>query len=482
MLVLIALLLAACSSSAPAARTWGAGAEAWTTAFTAADPLVSAPFYDPHVLFEMHGFLGEGYGMQGLVAAATDPDRLTSSAYSTNLAVPPFLSRGGAVLQTQDEIGAAWVMSIGPSGVERQSWTGSTAAARTGLPGLVDDAVFQDLPDRYVQAWRSRDDDALASVYARHAVVVDTLAGVQLVGVDEIGRALRSAGGSAPQPWLLSGARLTALPGREDAAVYVDGWAQEGYAWDRLLLVLEAETSDGCTGQVAAVLDLDDGMVVRDERFHRLDAVRRCLRTAVEDAGWWSPPAAPLPRAASAELVEVPGRLRTTVIGGDGRTAAVLLWAAGRFADAGLPPPTAPSTLVVSADPRVCLSKGHRSSALVVELCGAGGEVCADTACTSLTVDARAGALHQLGHLWLDRRTQDPAGCPATSGPPGRPECLDPPVVEEVERDVAVLVWGLMDEDWTSPGLSGRTCDDLATAFRRLTGTAPMQRCDASGR
>jgi hypothetical protein len=473
--LLIALAATACSASEPRPAPWGARAEAWMAAFTTADPLVSQPFYDDGVLLEMHGLLVEGFRVQGVVAAATESQRLTSSAYSMDLAAPAFLSRDGAVLQTQDDTGVAWVLRLGPSGVERQSWAGSAASARDFLPTLVDEAVFRQVPDLFLRAWAERDADAAASLYAPSATVVDSLAGVRLDGAERIGGAVRGAAELGPSA--LSGARLTTLPGRDDDAVYVDGWALAGEPWDRVVLVLEAQLADGCTGAVAVVLDLQQGAVVRDERFYRLDAVRQCLPD-VDDDGWWSRTAAPPPAPARAEVVAVPGRLRTSVIGGDERTAGLLLWASGRFAAAALPPPAVASTLVVSPDPGWCLTAGHRSSDLVLELCGAGRAVCADRECTSFTTQARLSALHQLGHQWLDRRQPEEQGCPALADRPGRAACVDPPLDHAAERDVDVVVWGLMDERWVSSRLDGLACPDLVGRFHELTGTAPLQRCE----
>jgi hypothetical protein len=433
-LLLLAALVAACSTSGSDAEPWGAQAAAWTEAFTGTEQALSVPFYDADVLVQMRTS-GEGYGIQGLLAIA---GREGLSADSMAPRRPPFLSRDGVVLQTLGDFDAAWVLRIGRTGIVRQSWAGSAAGARGGLPAhLVDEAVFRDLPARYLQAWRDQDVAAAASVYAPDATVVDSLRRVHLDGAADIATAVEGPGQATLQPWLTE-ARLDVLPSGTEDAVYVDGWLGEADPWVRLLLVLRTTITAGCEGHVAAELGLAGGTVVQEERYYRLDDVRRCLAGSLADEGWWSVTTIPQPRTATSRVVEVPGRLLTRLVGGDERSEALLLWAAGRFASAGLPPPMTATTWVASTDPGWCFTTGHRSSEDVLEVCGAGEDLCSDDGCVSWTAEARAAVLHQLGHLWVDERATVPRGCPAVSGRPAPPECADPPLDEAAERDAGV--------------------------------------------
>ena len=89
-------------------------------------------------------------------------------------------------------------------------------------------------------------------------------------------------------------------------------------------------------------LDLDEQKrITHEERFHRIDALRRCLPTEDLPTGWWDEGADPQDaRHPDHQLGERP-HPRIAIWNGDARVDPIVEWARMRFASLGLPPPKA---------------------------------------------------------------------------------------------------------------------------------------------
>jgi hypothetical protein len=160
----------------------------------------------------------------------------------------------------------------------------------------------------------------------------------------------------------------------------------------------------------------------------------------------------------------------------DAAVLALLRWAYGRFAEAGLPAPAAPFAWVEKDDMAACLAAPHRVHDLFLTICTTRAPTCDDQTCARSSPWARAALLHELGHRWVDRHSPPANACPTVARfvPPAG--CVPLPLDEKAERSADLVAWGLMDRPWLPARLTGASCTQLAREFRQLTGTMPLQR------
>ena len=127
------------------------------------------------------------------------------------------------------------------------------------------------------EAWASGDPDRVGDLYADGAVLRDSIAGITVNGA----AAIAALGGVPADQGGLPGAALRAFSDNTDAS-FINGPSQ-------FVLLLDVGDEGSCPGPVAVVLDLDEqGLITHEERYHRIDALRRCLPADDRPTGWWS--------------------------------------------------------------------------------------------------------------------------------------------------------------------------------------------------
>jgi branched-subunit amino acid transport protein len=388
--------------------------------------------------------------------------------------------RGALVQQHQDYLAGfgrpanvVQLREYGPTGVERQR----TAVAirdlqrHAGASQMADHQAFEQLAHRYVSVWAGDQDRvAIASLYAADAEVRDEVVGATLRGREDIARAVASGEGS------LTGTRaLHPVPGSRDPAIYLD--ARPPSAVSSLVLVQGPTAGAWCPDTVAVQLQLAEGLIVGERRFHDLPSARRCHDDLPD--GWWS------------SLVPVePVDTRTGTLLADGRAVPLLnsvpeldellAWARGRFEASGLGAPAIRSITFAGASGR-CAGIGGSVEAdadgVDVLLCLDGSSACVGPDCASFSVYARSTVLHELAHAWdltrLDDRTRRAflalRGLETWNGDRSVPW-------EErgAEQAAEILMWGLLEAPPPLPRLDGMPCEDALAGYRLLTGRPPL--------
>ena len=488
-------LLASAGCTADAGPAWAHSAEDWAAAFEATwatGATNAARFYAPDVDFDHAGVSGlEGTGVAELAQAIRNeiPLRDLDDHVVTTPSDQVYLATTGlihpVILTADDLIPMAYVEQVGPSGITDELFARSPdgpseiAAAREMLAG-------------YVTAWGSGQPTAVGALYSPEATVVDSLAGVTAAGPAAIAAlaAQPAEGGGLP------GASLPGLPiGGADAtyyagapAAYSNGsFAEAG----NNAIVLLLDVAGDCPGRVGVHLRLGASQrIVSEERFHRIDAVRRCLPPEQLPHGWWQsatlPALPPVHRTSSLPV----GRHLIAVWTSGERPEGLFRWALQRFADAGLPPPLPNSVAFLPDIPDAWQAYGFATGSnapdLGVPLDNLGA--CVEPDCPA-RVAAKHATLHELAHLWL---TPPYFGIPTWSPTDQRGRLWarglglawgGPDLSWEQragERAAEVLAWGLMDEPFTADARLGPvSCGELAADFTALTYSTPDPRACA---
>jgi branched-subunit amino acid transport protein len=388
--------------------------------------------------------------------------------------------QGALVQQGQDHLagfgGPANVVQLreyGPAGVEhlRTSVAIRDLQRRPGAGADRGSVELEELVERYVSAWSgARDGVAIATLYAADAELRDEVAGLVLRGREEIARAVASEAVTVAGPRLLQH-----VTGTDDPAIYLD--ARTPSSTSSLVLVHGPAAGAWCPGTVAVQLDLDDGLIVRERRFHDLPSARRCLDDLPD--GWWTSlaPLEPADVQTGTLLVEeheVP--LLNSVPELDG----LLTWALGRFETAGVGAPALGSVTFAGGSGR-CTGLGGSVEADAegarVLLCLDRGSACVGTDCTAFTMYARSTVLHELAHAWELTRLDEPTrqafltlrGLEVWKG------SRDVVWAQRgVEQAAEIVMWGLLEAPVPLPRLDRPACDDLLRAYQLLTGRPPL--------
>ena len=299
-------LLVGCS---PPEQPWAAPAEDFFAGFHEAQRTGlsnAAPFYAPDVSVDMRGCRGVAGMTQGRAAWVPEMRDSWMDMLQTPGSMvadePVYLSLGGAVDPVRlddgwdERFSTAYVYTVSGSGITSQSWQGSVLLG--DIYDVLNPATFTGWVDGYVAAWSSGEPAAVGALYAEGAVVRDTMAGLRLEGATAIGAAASgpASGGALPA------AVLHTIPEDGGPAAYATGdpWV------NRRVLLLTVDDGGGCPGEMAVAVWLDgEDRIVREERYHRVDALRRCSDPEALPAGWW-------------DAVTVPGppRIRKTGAGG----------------------------------------------------------------------------------------------------------------------------------------------------------------------
>jgi hypothetical protein len=330
---------------------------------------------------------------------------------------------------------------------------------------------LEQLARRYVATWSHGDADAVATLYAGGAELRDDVAGLALRGRRAITEAVTGSS-TDPSAELV----LLDLPGSDEPALYLDD--RRPSAVSSLVLVHGSATRGGCPGTVAVQLDLLDGLIAGERRFHDLPSARRCLDDLPD--GWWSslPAAGPVDVRSGTRLVA--GR-PVALLNSSPELDRLLAWAFRRFDVAGLRPPSVGSITFASGSGRCTGIAGRvRSDAdgAHVLLCLDPASACVGEDCATFTFHAQATALHELAHAWdstwLDEPTRQ-----AFLELRGLEDWRGRGVAWEergVEQAAEILMWGLLEAARPLPRLHGPSCDELLAGYRLLTDGIPDHR------
>jgi branched-subunit amino acid transport protein len=386
--------------------------------------------------------------------------------------------KGALVQQRQDYLAGlgspAHVVQLreyGPDGIESLRTSVAIQDLRR-RPGAGDHDGFGELEAlarRYVAAWSTGRGDAVVALYTAGAELRDEVAGVALRGRRSI------AGWTDTKDEPSTALVLHDLPGSDEPAIYLDG--RRPSTTSSLVLVHGSRTKQRCPGTIAVQLELLDGLIARERRFHDVPSARRCLDDL--PAGWWSSLATIGPVDVPTGSMLVAGRpvmLQNSTVELD----RLLRWAFGRFERAGLRAPAVDTVTFASGSGRCAGIAGRierEADGAHVLLCLDPGSACTGRRCASFTFQARATVLHELAHAWeltwldepmrqafLDRR-----GLEVWDGRRDVPWAR-----RGAEQAAEILMWGLLETPVPLPRLHEPTCEDLLIGYRTLADGWPI--------
>jgi branched-subunit amino acid transport protein len=385
---------------------------------------------------------------------------------------------GALVQQRQDHLAGlgapahvVQVREYGPDGIEHLR----TSVAIRDLqrrPGGGDRDGFdriEELARRYAGTWSGGSADEVAALYTAGAQVRDEVTGLALRGRRAIADAV-AATPDEPAHDLV----LHAVPGSDEPAIYLDD--RRPSATSSLVLVHGPRAGPRCPGTVAVHLELHDGRIAHERRFHDPPSARRCLDDL--PAGWWSSLAVvgPLDVPSGRMLVD---RRPVRLLNSTPELDRLLTWGFQRFETAGLRPPSVGSVTFASGSSRCAGIAGRVEPAAEgahVLLCLDPTAACVGGDCATFTFHARTTVLHELAHAWdltwLDGQTRqaflDGAGLEAWYGH------RDVPWADRgVEQAAEILMWGLLETPSPLPRLHRPSCESLLAAYRTLTDALP---------
>lgn len=495
--------------SGPAAQVvqdpvWASSAEAYTAAWSAANAVGftnGAPFWAPTARVDMRELNGfEGTGRPAIVQNDRDSmqrtprliygfDQTDASIAGIGSTEPIYLSREG-VVEVTDVRDTDWhyanVSTITSRGVEQLM----NAPSLAGAPEYCDvpASAIDPLVDGYVSAWASGDPVRIGDLYAEDAVLRDSLTDISAdsaAAIAQMGAATAAEGG-------LPGAVVREFPGQGLRAYFINGPFRKGPdPVDQLVLLLDVGAEGGCPGPVAVVLDLDaQKRITREERYHRIDAARRCLPADDQPTGWWDQ--ARIPVTPDIRITGwLPAQVHDIAIWNGGPQADPIIdWARSRFTSVGLPAPEPTSVTFltpVQGDRWDAFGFLTGSTAPDLGLPFTGPEACPDGPPCQWSAAVRAATLHEFAHLWLappkyagraryDFTSKQVAAFLEANDLTWHDPDL-PWAQQGNELAAETLTWGLMDQPYTvDPRLGPLTCEQLSTDFQTLTGALPDPR------
>lgn len=468
-------LMVGCS---PPEQPWAARAEDFFAAFHEAQGTGvtnAALFYAEDVDVDMRSESGWRYtgraarvqAMRDSWLASADPDSLGVTAEE-----PIYLSVDGAVDPARLDMpeypvhfSTAYVYSVSDRGITAQMFAASNLVGEY-FRVLEPD---HDWGDKYLSIWSAGDPSAVQALYADGAVVRDSMTGVLLEGRSAIA-------GAAQGP--VSGGALTGAV-RHTIADEGGPAAYGNYHKDREVQLLTVDDGSGCPGEVAVALWLEGeaGLIVREERYHRVDALRRCTDPSDLPTGWWDAVTVADPAGVTRTGMLDVHIEQVAVWNGTPELERLLSWGLGRFADAVLPAPTPASVtfLPPQGDPEARYGFVHGGSTTDIAVLVTPDQACPDGKCEEWPTPVKAAVLHQLAHVWLAENV--PLGSADEFARERGMVWSDPglPWAERAsERAAETLTWGLMDEPYdVDTRLGALSCQALAADLQDLTGAFP---------
>lgn len=503
----------ACRSpgSASGGTAWATSAEQFVAALHQAYATGFAnamAFYAPQAHVDQRGILGyEGTGRGGFAQALRDTaqwpptwigGRDTSDWIGFSPTEPLYLSGEGfldASRITHPELDPPPDVAIVDTvtGAVISDELLAVSARTGGGMGEVDQSAIDPIAFGYVEAWASGDPRSVRSRYAPGATLRDSLAGVDLEGAAAIAAAASQGIGQGG----LRGATLRHIPDGGGPAYYENGGYNVGPV-DQLVVLMDLPGEGGCPGAVASVLWLDGDMrITREQRYHRIDAIRRCVPADQRPTGWWDTAHAPSAPTIRRTGTIDPGPWEIAVWNGSPGLQGLIGWARRRFADAGLPPPQPTSITFLppaAGDRWRTYGLLTATNAPDLGLPFSPAEACPVDPCLTWPTWVKAATLHELAHLWIVTTPTTPYDGPPThdAGGPRVARFLAhhdlpwyaggaPWGEQGAERAAETITWGLMDEPYTIDArLGAASCADLAADFARLTYTTPDLRACAT--
>jgi branched-subunit amino acid transport protein len=392
----------------------------------------------------------------------------------------PFVDPRGALIQQGQDYLAGFgrpanvvqLREYGAAGVEyqRASVAIRDLQRRPGAAAQRGYLELEALADRYLSVWSGAEDSAaIATIYTAEAELQDGVAKITLSGRQRIGRAVAFGTG-------VSGTRvLQRIPGTADPAIYLD--ARTPSAISSLVLVHGPAAGAWCPGTVAVQLDLDDGLIVRERRFHDLPSARRCLDDLPD--GWWTS-LAPLDHADVQTGTVLIGEREVPMLNSVPELDGLLTWALQRFETAGLGAPAIGSITFAGGSGRCTGLAGsveEDAGGARLLLCLDEGSACVGPDCMAFTMYARSTVLHELAHAWELTRLDEPTrqSFLALRGLEVWKGSRDVPWAQRgAEQAAEIIMWGLLESPAPLPRLAGPSCGDLLVAYEVLTGRPPL--------
>lgn len=493
MAVVIGLLAASCGGSG---REWGSEAEDWTTMLLLRQGEEGGIAFDrvwaPDATWDFRSVVSGSQVLERDQALAVVDLILPpgSDAWVSDSA--PFVSADGVVLPnrfdwapsgTNDapdtELPAHLVMVMDPISVLGAHETVSAMAAasvRERRADTNDADVAEDLMESWVAAWSAPDPTAFRLLYARDAVVEDSIAGWEARGAADIAA---RATGQTRTSWAV------AILEDGTPAVYPIAHRPDGLVG--IVALVEAADRRGCPGRLAIVVEIRGQFLVREERYWEVERARTCVpRSALPEDTWWRGRSLLLPVPTPAErLEELTSAITASGTSIDVRNSTagldrLLEWGLSRFEQAGLDHPRL-TKVVFSSHVAECDSVAGRAHAgddgWDLLICTSEEEACEDTSCTTFELRARHTILHELAHVWMDDHLDDDAQ-EAFLEFVGLDDWLgtDRRWVERgIEHAAEMIAWGLLDSNMYVLRLGGPSTDHLTEGFELLTGVEPLQ-------
>jgi hypothetical protein len=333
---------------------------------------------------------------------------------------------------------------------------------------------YEEMYDRYLDAWAGSDRAAFDTVYARDAVVRDAIDGSTWTGEDAISTVIADSGG------------LDAGPAPRISYYDVDGWREA---------LVVVQTTGTCPMREARrwILrgDGDDMRIVEDIRYRHVPSVRRCaLDDELEpDDAWWSTfDPDPDDLGVTNLKTSIGGRV-VEVINAEPEEMRFVRWAIERY-ELGLdvpevdaiwfpPSPDCPGEGSFARREDDRYGGGHS-----VTFCLTDADLRSARAQQPFAAVAARLALHELAHVWMyDHLTDDQ-----------RAEFIEWVSVEVwraadhpwgdqgVELAAETIAWGLSGDAYAVYEIEPRpSCAELHDRFVFLTGRPPLTTCPGVG-
>jgi hypothetical protein len=359
----------------------------------------------------------------------------------------------------------------------KESETAVASGDVSSVPFLAGMRAARPLLDSYLVAWSGRDAHTVAALYATNATLVDSLLRVRVTGRDAIVSYAAQHGGAR--------LRQDQIPRGGGPAIYGTWRVVFTGTYERHLTAYVSYTGDDgnrCPGGITASLQIEQGKIVAERRYHDVASMRRCVRRAELPDGWWTHAVIPAPiRDRVTGTVTAAGR-RVEVHNGTAGAENLVRWAMERFPAARLTAPKVASVAFgVEAHRAECSGDTHGLTLPI----GSSSRIylCLSVGATA-TPGARGLILHELAHAWMfqnvDTSTQKQfvarMQLPTWDG-------TDVPWGQRgMEQAAELIAWGLSGEPLNSPDLADRSCTDLTDAFQLLTRVAPLQPPCRSGK
>ena len=477
-----------------AAAEWGTEAVIWTEALQTLPGESGGAawryFWDPEIEFDSRSIWPGAEIEEGEAAFSFMRRLLPPRAQASTPAGTAFVSTEGVISMVRLDWGpsgmdfttitatpAHIVDVLGPIGTQGAQRMVSAFAADSWrerrVSSLVPDEVDA-FAARWTAAWSGRGGD-VEDLYASDAELVDSISGLSIRGDDDIADVAEA---QEPAAWAvteLGDGTATVYPITFDAGTL-----------DGLVLIVAGADRSACRRQLAVLLDVADGQVVREERFWPIEDARRCLPTADLPAGWWDelrleiddPRLVPEDLVTQTGIVQVDG-VRTVVYNGSPHLQAAIRWGLTRFEIAGLPFP-APIEITFTTYSELCDEATGRGRLHDGEwrlyLCFDEDDLCADPYCSTYSIGPTHTLLHEFAHVWLRDNLSDGDRLAFTEFVGLTVWSADDVAWADqaMEHAAEALAWGLCDGPFRSWQLADVDDDQMRSRFEFLTGRTPL--------